>query len=235
MPDPSAALEAPLLIAVAGGSGSGKSTLAAGLEARLPPGTVTVVIEDAYYGDHGRAPGFDPARFDFDDVSAKDHAALARDLAELKAGRPIPAARYCFETHRRLEPVAVLAPAPLVVVEGAHLLCTPALAELFDLRVFVDTPPDVRFIRRLIRDQAERGRTADSVIAQYLATVRPAHLTFVEPSRALADLVIADTQGAVPPVDPVDVDRLLAPVLAHPLLRRLGAQSLQGQPLSPIG
>lgn len=224
MSDRSASPSAPLLIAVAGGSGSGKSTLTAALEARLPAGTVTVVIEDAYYGDHGRMPGFDPAGFDFDDVSAKDHAALAADLAALKAGLTIPAARYCFETHRRLEPVATLSPAPLIVVEGAHLLCSAGLAALFDLRVFVDTPPDVRFIRRLIRDQAERGRTAQSVIDQYLATVRPAHLRLIEPSRERADIVIADTQGAVPPADPVEVDRLLAPVLAHPLLGRFRAQ-----------
>ena len=104
------------------------------------------------------------------------------------------------------------------MVEGAHLLCTPALADLFDLRVYVDTPPDVRFIRRLIRDQAQRGRTADSVIQQYLATVRPAHERLIEPSRSRADIVIADGRGAVVPDDPTEFDRLLRPVLAHPLL-----------------
>ncbi|MDO8294819.1 MAG: uridine kinase [Caulobacter sp.] len=209
----------PLLIAVAGGSGSGKSTLAAALEARLPGGAVTLLIEDAYYGDHGGKPGFDPARFDFDDVTAKDHDLLARHLAALRAGEAVQAPLYCFETHRRLDPVAMVSPAPLIVVEGAHLLCTAELAALFDLRVFVDTPPDVRFIRRLIRDQAQRGRTADSVIQQYLATVRPAHERLIEPSRARADIVIADDRGAVVPDDPTEFDRLLAPVLAHPLLR----------------
>lgn len=209
----------PLLIAVSGGSGSGKSTLAAALEARLPAGTVTLVIEDAYYGDHGGKPGFDPARFDFDDVTAKDHDLLARHLTALRAGEPIQAPLYCFETHRRLEPVEIVRPAPLIVVEGAHLLCTAELAALFDLRVFVDTPPDVRFIRRLIRDQAQRGRTADSVIQQYLATVRPAHERLIEPSRARADIVIADDRGAVVPDNPAELDRLLAPVLSHSLLR----------------
>lgn len=208
----------PLLIAVAGGSGSGKSTLAGALEARLPAGTVTLVIEDAYYGDHGGKPGFDAAGFDFDDVAAKDHDLLARHLMALRAGEPVQAPLYCFETHRRLEPVAMINPAPLIVVEGAHLLCTEGLADLFDLRIFVDTPADVRFIRRLIRDQAQRGRTADSVIQQYLATVRPAHERLIEPSRARADIVLVDDRGAVIPDNPAEFDRLLAPVLAHPLL-----------------
>ena len=123
----------------------------------------------------GGKPGFDPLGFDFDDVDAKDHTLLATHLAALRAGETVDVPLYCFETHRRLASVATVSPAPLIVVEGAHLLCTAQLAALFDLRIYVDTPPDVRFIRRLIRDQIQRGRTADSVIQQYLATVRPAH------------------------------------------------------------
>jgi uridine kinase len=214
---------APLLVAVAGGSGSGKSTLATALQRKLPPGTVRVVIEDAYYGDWGGEPGFDPAAFDFDDVKAKDHALLAEHLRALKAGETVEGPVYCFSTHRRKAEVDLLSPTPIIVVEGAHLLCTPELAALFDLRVFVDTPADVRFIRRLIRDQRERDRTAQSVIDQYLATVRPAHENLVEPSRALADLIISDDRGAVTPNDPAELDRLIAPLLAHPLLRRFDA------------
>lgn len=210
----------PLLIAVAGGSGSGKSTLAEALQTRLPEGTVRVVIEDAYYGDYGGTPGFDAATFDFDDVAAKDHGRLMQDLAALRAGETVEGPVYCFETHRRKPETEVLSPAPLIVVEGAHLLCTPDLAALFDLRIFVDTPDDVRFIRRLIRDQKHRGRTADSVINQYLATVRPAHLRLIEPSRTLADIIVQDDCGAVePPVSPTTMDRLLQDVLAHPLLQ----------------
>lgn len=211
----------PLLIAVAGGSGSGKSTLAAALQARLPEGVVRMVIEDAYYGDWGGRPGFDAATFDFDDLSAKDHDLLAEHLRALKAGRVVEGPVYCFSTHRRKAETERLEPGAVIVVEGAHLLCTPALAALFDLRVFVDTPADVRFIRRLIRDQRERDRTADSVIQQYLATVRPAHERLIEPSRRLADIVIADERGAVVPDDPAEMDRLLAPLLGHPRLRAL--------------
>jgi uridine kinase len=108
---------------------------------------------------------------------------------------------------------------PVVIVEGIHLLASPAVADLFDLKVFVDTPADIRFIRRLLRDQAERGRTARSVIDQYLKTVRPGHERFTEPGRALADVVVADQTAAVVLEDVQAVDRLAAPVLAHPILK----------------
>jgi len=211
----------PILIAITGGSGSGKSTLAEALIAALPVGCAVLLREDSYYQDAASLPGFDPATFDFDDVAARDHELLARDLAALKAGRDIVAPVYSFIHHGR-EPGGDPVPAAqVVVVEGAHVLCTPALVELFDIRVFVDTPADIRFIRRLLRDQAERGRTAESVIAQYLATVRPGHERLTEPSRVNADFVVADATAAVRLEDPQTVVRLAAPVLAHPLLAPL--------------
>ncbi len=213
-----------ILIAIVGGSGSGKSTLAEALIAALAPGAATVMREDWYYRDAGALPGFDPATFDFDDVAARDHGRLARDLAELKAGRAVTAPAYSFHDHRRRPEGQRVPAAPAVVVEGTHLLCTAQVAALFDLKVFVDTPADIRFIRRLLRDQAERGRSADSVIAQYLATVRPGHERFTAPSRALADLVVADETAAVRLEDPLKVAQLAAPVLAHPLLAGLGRE-----------
>lgn len=209
----------PFLIAIAGGSGSGKSTLAATLLAALPDGSATFVSEDWYYADVGAAEGFDPATYDFDDLQVRDHARLIADLQALLAGRSVAAPEYDFVRHRRAaEHARPLPSRPVVIVEGAHLFCSPQVAGLFDLKVFVDTPPDVRFIRRLIRDQAERGRTARSVIDQYLATVRPAHLRLVEPSRAVADLVVADHQGHVTDAEPAELRRLAEPVLAHPAL-----------------
>lgn len=208
-----------LLIAIVGGSGSGKSTLAEAVRDRLPAGAVTLVSEDAYYGDWGADPGFDPMAFDFDDVKARDHELLADHLAILKSGRPVEGPAYSFVTHRRLPGGVVLQPSPLVIVEGAHLLCTQRLLDLFDLKVFIHTPPDVRFIRRLLRDQAERGRTVASVVGQYLATVRPAHLRLVEPSRSGADLIIDDDTAALVPDNPAEIDRLIAPVVEHPLVK----------------
>ena len=217
----------PFLIAIAGGSGSGKSTLAATLMAALPQGSAAFLSEDWYYADVGAQPGFDPAVYDFDDLPVRDHARLVRDLRDLRAGAAVKAPAYDFVTHRRRADHATpVEPRPVIVAEGAHLLCTPAVTAVFDLKVFVDTPPDVRFIRRLLRDQAERGRTAQSVIAQYLKTVRPAHLRLVEPSRGAADIVVDDSSGKVADADPTELRRLAEPVLAHEHLKAALRQAL---------
>lgn len=210
-----------ILIAITGGSGSGKSTLAEALVAALPDGAAVLLREDSYYRDAAGLPDFDPNTFDFDDVAARDHELMIHDLSELKAGRTITAPIYSFIHHGR-EPGGEPVPAAeVVIVEGTHVLCTPGLVDLFDIRVFVDTPADIRFIRRLLRDQAERGRTAESVIAQYLGTVRPGHERLTEPSRVNADFIVADATAAVRLEDPQVVVRLAAPVLAHPLLAPL--------------
>lgn len=209
------------LIAVAGGSGSGKSTLARTLLATLPAGRAAYLSEDWYYVDVGAKPGFDPARYDFDDLAVRDHDRLVADLHRLRAGEGVRAPAYSFVEHRRTsEHHHPVEPAPVVVAEGAHLLCRAEVAAMFDLRVFVDTPADVRFIRRLLRDQAERGRTARSVIDQYLATVRPAHERLVEPSRARADVVVRDDAAGVADADPAELRRLAEPVLAHAGVRQ---------------
>jgi uridine kinase len=206
----------PFLIAIAGGSGSGKSTLAQALVSALPADRVSFLSEDWYFADVGAQPGFDAAHYDFDDLKVRDHDRLARDLAALRRGEGVCAPAYSFHEHRRTaEHATPVAARPVLVAEGAHLLCSPHVAALFDLRVFVDTPPDVRFIRRLIRDQAERGRTAQSVIDQYLKTVRPAHLRLIEPSRTEADLVIADTAGKVADADAAELAAMVAPLLHH--------------------
>lgn len=209
-----------ILIAITGGSGSGKSTLAEALVAALPPGAAVLLREDSYYRDAASVPGFDAATHDFDDVAARDHDLLVRDLSTLKAGHGVTAPLYSFIHHGRDPGGEPVPAADVVVVEGTHLLCTPALTALFDIKVFVDTPSDIRFIRRLLRDQQERGRSAESVISQYLATVRPGHERLTEPSRTHADFIVADATAAVRLEDPQAVIRLAAPVLAHPLLAR---------------
>ena len=210
-----------LLIGIVGGSGSGKTTIARALAERLGA-SAAMIAEDSYYGDWGAQPGFDPATFDFDDVASRDHALMAEHLAALKAGERVEVPVYDFVTHRRLADQATpVGPVQAVIVEGLHLFCTPGVAELFDLKVFVDTPADIRFIRRLIRDQSERGRTWESVVAQYLGTVRPAHLRQVEPSRILAEIVILDEAGAVRLTNQTNVERLIAPLLADPRVKSL--------------
>lgn len=210
-----------ILIAITGGSGSGKSTLAEALIACLPQGAATLIREDSYYKDAAAVQGFDAATHDFDHVDARDHELLIRDLQALKDGKDIVAPIYSFITHGREDGGEAVKASDVIVVEGTHLLCNSALTSLFDIKVFVDTPADIRFIRRLLRDQIERGRTPDSVVNQYLLTVRPGHESFTEPSRVHADFVVADATAAVRLVDQQAVMRLVAPVLTHPLLTNL--------------
>lgn len=210
-----------LLIGITGGSGSGKTTLAHALIAALRPGAGLLILEDDYYVDAASLPGFDPAAFDFDDVAARDHDLLIQHLSDLKAGRAVDAPVYSMTTHGREAFTRRVEPAEAVVVEGVHVLATPALAALFDLKVFVDTPADIRFIRRLLRDQESRGRSAQSVIDQYLKTVRPGHERHTAPGRALADMVVADATAAVRLEDPQAVTRLAAPLLVDPRIRPL--------------
>ncbi|CAN5234904.1 uridine kinase [soil metagenome] len=208
------------LIAIAGGSGSGKTTLARALADALPPEKVGFLSEDWYFADVGAQPGFDASEYDFDDLQVRDHVRLAHDLHALRRGEPVWAPAYSFHEHRRIaEHATAVEPRPILIAEGAHLLCTPAVAALFHLKVFVDTPPDVRFIRRLIRDQAERGRSAQSVIDQYLKTVRPAHLRLIDPSSTHADVVIPDHAAKVTDADAGELHALIAPLLAQPGLQ----------------
>jgi uridine kinase len=206
-----------VLVAITGGSGSGKSTVAAALQGALPPGGSVLISEDWYYFDCSAFPAFDPATFDFDDIAIRDHDLLIEHLAALKAGLPVTAPDYCFVRHARRDTGRTIEPAPVVIVEGSHLLCAPKLAAVFDLKVYIDTPDDVRFIRRLLRDQAERGRTQESIVSQYLRTVRPAHLRLTEKSRTVADIVLPDLSSGVERPSAPAIQAFIDPVLAHPV------------------
>ena len=212
-----------ILIAITGGSGSGKSTLAAALAAALPLGAATLVSEDWYYRDCSAFPGFDAATFDFDDLIIRDHDLMVSHLQSLRSGKRASRRReYDFATHSRKAVGGVnVAPAPVIIVEGSHLLCVAEVAAVFDLRVFLDTPDDVRFIRRLLRDQIERGRTARSVVDQYLATVRPAHERLTAPSKMRADVVVSDPTTTVDHPDMIAIARLAEPLLRHPVLAKV--------------
>jgi len=211
------------LVAIAGGSGSGKSTLAEGLASALPAGAATLLSEDWYYRDCSTFPDFDPLRFDFDDILIRDHDLLVQHLTALKAGRAVHAPIYDFATHsRKAEAGRRVEPAPVLIVEGRHLLCSEPVAAQFDLRIYLDTPDDVRFIRRLLRDQEHRGRTARSVIDQYLATVRPAHFRLTHVSQARADLIVRDPSTTVDRPDPDAVAVLVRPLLKHPVFAAFG-------------
>ena len=198
----------PLLVGIAGGSGSGKSSLARVLVTTLGPAQATVLAHDAYYRDRSARPAAARATVNYDGPDAFDQALFLEHLRALRAGQAIRPPAYCFVTHCRTGYADVVAPRPIVIVEGILLLWEPAVRAALDLRIYLDAPESVRLERRLARDVAERGRTTDDVLAQWASTVRQAHRTYVEPTQAMADLVLA-TSGRLEPIAEIAVAVIL--------------------------
>lgn len=180
----------PFVIGVAGGSGSGKSTVTRQVLASVGPDMATVVYQDDYYLDQTEL-SFDARRqTNYDHPDAFDWPLMMQHLQALRRGEPIEMPTYDFTAHNRASKTITLQPAPVIVVEGLFALYDAELRKMMSLKIFVDTAPDVRFIRRLQRDMAERDRTAESVINQYMATVRPMHKQFIEPTKRHADVIL---------------------------------------------
>lgn len=186
----------PCVVLIAGGTGAGKSRLAARLATTLGPGTVTILSADDYYRDMSDLPEPERDLLNFDHPDALDWPLLCAHLATLKAGRAIDCPVYDFTCHCHTGQCLRITPTPLVVAEGIMLLARPEVCAAGDVRVFIDVPADIRLARRLQRDISERGRRAESIIAQYLRSVRPMHAQFVEPSRQNAHLVLHDGDDA---------------------------------------
>jgi len=182
----------PVLVGVAGGSGGGKSTVVREIVRGLPPQSVSIIHHDAYYRDFIHLPEEERARVNFDHPDALETPLLVRHLMELAAGNPVEVPVYDFSTHTRKHETETVLPTPVIIVDGILVLAEPTLRELMDIRIFVDTDSDIRFIRRLERDVEERGRNPRSVVEQYLATVRPMHLEFVEPSKRYAQVIVPE-------------------------------------------
>lgn len=182
----------PLAIGVAGGTGSGKTTVANAIRNRVGEGRIAILSHDWYYHDWVDLPKdvLDHKNFDHPDSLETD--LLVRHLKALKDGATVEAPVYDFKTHRRAPETRRIEPRKVVLVDGILIYVEPELRKLFDVKIFVDTDADVRLIRRIRRDIAERGRTLDSVVSQYESTVRPMHLEFVEPSKRWADLIIPE-------------------------------------------
>jgi uridine kinase len=180
----------PLVIGIAGGSGSGKTTVTHALIDAVGAANVALLQQDSYYRDFGDLSPSERLAINWDHPDTLENELLITHVTQLRAGQTVAVPSYDFRTyHRRSETVAV-APRPVIVVEGILILVEKALRDLMDIRVFVDIDADVRFVRRLERDLLERGRTVESVIGQYMSTVRPMHLEFVEPSKRYADIII---------------------------------------------
>jgi uridine kinase len=190
LPNVTALPSRPFLIGVAGGSSSGKTTVAERLAQLAPAEHLALIKLDSYYVEFHDKPIEERRAFNYDHPDAFDWPLLNDHLAALAAGASIPVPVYDYVDFNRTSEVRIVHPAQIVVVEGILVLWEPSLRERFDLKVFLDTDADLRFIRRLQRDVADRGRSPDSVIAQYLDTVRPAHEQFIEPSKRYADVII---------------------------------------------
>lgn len=181
-----------LCIGVAGGTGSGKTTVAEEIVRRVGRERIVTINQDRYYHDLAHLEHHERSLHNFDHPDAIEEQMLVEHLRLLKAGKPAPLPVYDFARHVRVTATEWADPRPVILLEGILILAIPCLRELLDIKIFVDTDADLRFIRRLQRDMAERGRTVDNVVEQYLATVRPMHLEFVESSKRWADVIIPE-------------------------------------------
>jgi len=179
-----------LIIGVAGGTASGKTSVVNAILDRVGRNRIAHIQHDSYYKDLSHLSLEERRRLNFDHPDALDTPLLIQHLKDLRRGRCIEVPTYNFATYCRLPETQHVQPLPVVIVEGILIFAEPALRDLIDLKIYVDTDADLRLIRRLQRDIAERERTVESVIEQYMATVRPMHLEFVEPSKRYADVII---------------------------------------------
>ena len=182
----------PLVIGIAGGSGSGKTTVAQAILSRVGHDRIAFLQHDSYYKDLSGLPPVQRFEINFDHPDSLESDLLIQHIASLRDGRPVQVPIYDFATDRRTGETFTIEPSRVILVEGILIFVEPQLRKMFDVKIFVDTDPDLRFIRRLERDITERGRTTESVIKQYQSTVRPMHLEFVEPSKRYADVIIPE-------------------------------------------
>ncbi|HMU35013.1 MAG TPA: uridine kinase [Pyrinomonadaceae bacterium] len=181
-----------MIIGICGGTGSGKTTIARAIVDAVGSENVVLVEQDSYYRNLADMPLDDRHHANFDHPDAIDSDLLVNHVKRLKLGQPIDMPIYDMVTHTRSDRVDVIEPRPVVIVEGILIFAEPRILELLDVRVFVDTPDDVRLIRRLRRDINERGRTFERTLDQYEKTIRPMHFEFVEPSKRFADVIIPE-------------------------------------------
>ena len=180
-----------MIIGLAGGTGSGKTTITKKLMQRFG-GEVSVIYHDNYYKAHHDMPYEERAKLNYDHPDAFDNELFVQAVRDLKAGKDVVCPIYDYSIHDRSDKTVIVKSAKVVIVEGILIYAVPELRELMDIKLYVDTDADVRILRRIRRDVRDRGRSLESVIDQYLTTVKPMHEQFVEPSKRYADLIIPE-------------------------------------------
>ncbi|MDD6319438.1 MAG: uridine kinase [Oscillospiraceae bacterium] len=181
-----------IIIGIAGGTGSGKTTLTRRLRNHFGADEVSVLNHDSYYKRHDELPYEERCKLNYDHPDSFDTELLIEHLHRLQAGQSVDVPVYDYSIHNRSDRTIRVSPAPVIIVEGILIFASPELCDMMDLKVFVDTDADVRILRRIVRDVKDRGRTLDSVVNQYLTTVKPMHEQFVEPSKRKADLIVPE-------------------------------------------
>lgn len=181
----------PIIIGIAGGTGSGKSTLADNIKKEFT-NNITMISHDFYYKDHPDIPFEERAKLNYDHPDSIETSLLIKHLKELKKGNSIMRPEYSFVNHLREKSTVEIIPKKVIIVDGILIFENKELRDMMDIKIFVDTDADIRFIRRLLRDVQDRGRTLDSVINQYCTTVKPMHEQFVEPSKKYADIIVPE-------------------------------------------
>ncbi|MFD2210989.1 uridine kinase [Virgibacillus halophilus] len=182
----------PVVIGVAGGSGSGKTSVTRSICQKFSDKTILVIEQDYYYKDQSHLPFEERLNTNYDHPLAFDNDLLIQHIHELLAGKPVSKPVYDYKIHTRSKKVIPIEPKEVIILEGILILEDPRLVDLMDIKLFVDTDADLRIIRRMMRDIKERGRSLDSVIEQYINSVRPMHLQFVEPTKRYADIIIPE-------------------------------------------
>ncbi|MDO5725531.1 MAG: uridine kinase [Tissierellia bacterium] len=185
-------MKKPMLIGISGGTGSGKSTVTREIIQGVPEEKVIIIEQDSYYKEQSHLPFEERVKTNYDHPFAFDNELLVKHLKKLLNNESIEKPQYDFEKHNRKKDTIKVEPGEIIILEGILILSEKSLRDLMDIKLFVDTDADLRIIRRILRDIKERGRTLESVILQYLSTVRPAHMQFVEPSKKYADIIIPE-------------------------------------------
>lgn len=187
----------PFIIGICGGTGSGKTTLINSITKKLDHQSIVTIQHDSYYRDRSNLSPLDREKINYDHPDALETDLLVRHLKELISCQKVEIPEYDFTTHTRLENGRFIAPSKVIIVEGLLIFSDSSLRSLLDLKIFVDTDDDIRFIRRLQRDTRERNRSMESVIQQYMETVRLMHKEFVKPSKKYADIILPGTQNTI--------------------------------------